>query len=223
MLYPEVAVSVFQAEIGQHASTSEGFLAWKESEQWLIAWHEKECVLDDLILHWWLWLQRYRSTTTMQRTLLEHSCRQASFLSFCLCGRPAIYTIYVPYISCIYSMYIYNYIHTWRAARNVERPPANNYVFEFILNWQNSFGTRNDLLYRCPPGGTQWYQWPPKPVDSGGLVISRFSVSRSTCITKQTDVGPKWPKHYPHFLGLQAPKWYLENSGGVPPLAVKLF
>ena len=127
MLYPEVAVSVFQAEIGQHASTSEGFLAWKESEQWLIAWHEKECVLDDLILHWWLWLQRYRSTTTMQRTLLEHSCRQASFLSFCLCGRPAIYTIYVPYISCIYSMYIYNYIHTWRAARNVKNAPTNNY------------------------------------------------------------------------------------------------
>ena len=35
-----------------------------------------------------------------------HSCWRASFLAFCLCGRPAIYTIYITYISCIYSMYI---------------------------------------------------------------------------------------------------------------------
>ena len=25
-------------------------------------------------------------------------------------------------------MYIYNYIHVWRAARNVKNPPANNYA-----------------------------------------------------------------------------------------------
>ena len=25
-------------------------------------------------------------------------------------------------------MYIYNYIHIWRAARNVKNPPANNYA-----------------------------------------------------------------------------------------------
>ena len=26
-------------------------------------------------------------------------------------------------------MYIYNYVHIWRAARNVKKPPANNYGF----------------------------------------------------------------------------------------------
>ena len=25
-------------------------------------------------------------------------------------------------------MYIYNYLHIWRAARNVKNPPANNYA-----------------------------------------------------------------------------------------------
>ena len=58
---------------------------------------------------------------------VPHSCWRASFLAFCLGGRPAIYNIYVPYISCMYSMYIYNYVHIWRAARNVKNPPANNY------------------------------------------------------------------------------------------------
>ena len=56
-----------------------------------------------------------------------HSCWRASFLAFCLGGRPAIYTIYIPYISMIYSMCTYNYIHIWRAARNVKNSPANNY------------------------------------------------------------------------------------------------
>ena len=60
--------------------------------------------------------------------LSHHSCWRASFLAFCLGGRPAIYTINIPYISFIYSMYIYNYLHIWRAARNVKNPPANNYV-----------------------------------------------------------------------------------------------
>ena len=61
-------------------------------------------------------------------TIQQHSCWRASFLAFCLGRRPAIYTIYIPYISFIYSMYIYNYLHIWRAARNVKNPPANNYV-----------------------------------------------------------------------------------------------
>ena len=43
-------------------------------------------------------------------------------------GRPAIYSIDIPYISLVYSMYIYKYIHILRAARNVNNPPANNYV-----------------------------------------------------------------------------------------------
>ena len=58
----------------------------------------------------------------------NHSCWLASFLAFCLGGRPAIYTIYIPYISLIYSIYIYNYMHIWRAARNVKTTPANNYA-----------------------------------------------------------------------------------------------
>ena len=58
---------------------------------------------------------------------LLHSCWRASFLAFCLGRRPAKYTIYIPYISFIYSMYIYNYIHIWQAARNVKNSPANNY------------------------------------------------------------------------------------------------
>ena len=36
----------------------------------------------------------------------QHSCWRASFLAFCLGGRPTIYTLYIPYISFIYSMYI---------------------------------------------------------------------------------------------------------------------
>ena len=62
----------------------------------------------------------------------QHSCWRAWFLAFCLGGRPAIYTRYIPYISFIYSMYIYNYMHVWRAARNVRDPPANNYAFQCI-------------------------------------------------------------------------------------------
>ena len=53
----------------------------------------------------------------------EHSCWQASFLAFC-----RIYIIYIPLISFIYSMYTYNYIHIWRAARTVKNPPASNYA-----------------------------------------------------------------------------------------------
>ena len=56
----------------------------------------------------------------------HHSCWRASFFAFCPGGRPAIYTIYIPYISLIYSIYIYNYMHIWRAARNVKTTPANN-------------------------------------------------------------------------------------------------
>ena len=36
----------------------------------------------------------------------QHCCWRASFMAFCLGGRPAIYTIYIPCILCIYSMYI---------------------------------------------------------------------------------------------------------------------
>ena len=54
----------------------------------------------------------------------RHSCWRASFLAVCLGGRPATYTIHIPYISCIYSMY--NYIDIWRAVHNVKNPPANN-------------------------------------------------------------------------------------------------
>ena len=31
-------------------------------------------------------------------------------------------------------MYIYKYVHTWRAARNVKRPPANNYDLYYANN-----------------------------------------------------------------------------------------
>ena len=58
----------------------------------------------------------------------HHSCWRASFLAFCLGGRPAICTIYIPDISFIYPMCIYNYLHLWRAARNVKNPPASNYA-----------------------------------------------------------------------------------------------
>ena len=64
---------------------------------------------------------------------MHHSCWRASFLGFCLGGRPAIYTIYIPYISFLYSMYIYNYMHIWQAARNVKNPPANSYAIHSIL------------------------------------------------------------------------------------------
>ena len=57
-----------------------------------------------------------------------HSCWRASVLAFCRGGRPVICIIYIPCISCTYSMYIYTYIHIWRAARNVKNLPANNYV-----------------------------------------------------------------------------------------------
>ena len=39
------------------------------------------------------------------------------------------HTLYTPFI---YSMYVYNYIHMWRAARNVKNPPANNYADQNI-------------------------------------------------------------------------------------------
>ena len=60
------------------------------------------------------------------------------FLAFCLGGRPTIYTIRIPPISLIYSMYIYNYSHVWRAARNCKNPPANNYGAShrpFFTSW----------------------------------------------------------------------------------------
>ena len=41
-----------------------------------------------------------------------------------------MYTIYIPYILFIYSMYIYNYIHILRGTRNVINSPANNYVLQ---------------------------------------------------------------------------------------------
>ena len=59
----------------------------------------------------------------------NHSCWWASFLACCLGGRPALYNIYIPHISLIYSMYIYNYMHIWRAGRNVKTTPANNYGY----------------------------------------------------------------------------------------------
>ena len=67
------------------------------------------------------------NSNNLPRPCRQHSCRRASFLAFCLCGRPAIYTIYKPYRSCIYSMLIYNYTHIWWATRNVKNPPANSY------------------------------------------------------------------------------------------------
>ena len=60
----------------------------------------------------------------------EHSCWRASFLASHLDGRPAKDTIYIPYISFMYSMYIYSYIHIWRADSSVNTPPANNYLQE---------------------------------------------------------------------------------------------
>ena len=30
-------------------------------------------------------------------------------------------------------MYIYNYLHIWRAARNVKNPPANNYGCKIVI------------------------------------------------------------------------------------------
>ena len=57
-----------------------------------------------------------------------HRCWRASFLAFCRGGQPAIYTIAIPYLSIVYSMYTYNYLHVWRAARKVKTPPADNYV-----------------------------------------------------------------------------------------------
>ena len=59
---------------------------------------------------------------TVIRDTTYHSCWRASFLAFCLCGRPAIYTIYIPYTSLIFSMYTYNYTHIWRAARKCQKP-----------------------------------------------------------------------------------------------------
>ena len=70
---------------------------------------------------------------------LGHSCWRASFLAFCLGGRPAIYTIYIPYISLIYSMYISNYMHIWRATRNVKITPANNYALGCIYPTIDAF------------------------------------------------------------------------------------
>ena len=69
-------------------------------------------------------LIRRNSSTTIGAP--HHSCWRASFLAFCLGGRPAIYTIYIPYTSFIYSMYIYNYIHTWLAACNVKNQFHSN-------------------------------------------------------------------------------------------------
>ena len=43
-----------------------------------------------------------------------------NFWLFVLAGGP-------PYIPFIYSMYICNYLHIWRAARNGKNPSANNY------------------------------------------------------------------------------------------------
>ena len=74
----------------------------------------------------------------------DHSCWRASFLAFCLGGRPAIYTINIPYISFIYSMYIYNYLHIWRAARNVQnRPPTT-----MLLTSLRTISLANSLM-RC--------------------------------------------------------------------------
>ena len=70
----------------------------------------------------------YLRGATSPRLVAYHSCSQPSFLAFCLDGLPAIYTIYIPCIPFIYSMYKCKYIHIWRAARNVKIPPAKNYV-----------------------------------------------------------------------------------------------
>ena len=61
---------------------------------------------------------------------------------FVLAGSPP-YILYIPYISFIYSMYVYNYIHIWQAARNVENPPASNYVSRVQLREKGSSIQRN--------------------------------------------------------------------------------
>ena len=53
---------------------------------------------------------------------------------------PAMYTIYIPYISLIYSMYIHKYIHIWRAAYNSRNLPAKNYRIR-------GFATHGDVQY----------------------------------------------------------------------------
>ena len=59
--------------------------------------------------------------------IAKHSCWRASFLAFCLGGRPAMYTMYIPYISCVYSMYIYTTIHIFGGppAMSKTRPPTS--------------------------------------------------------------------------------------------------
>ena len=85
-------------------------------------WRLKHRVCNDA------WSRLCVQRTSCQRCAMHHSCWRASFLAFCLGGRPAICTIYIPDISFTYPMYIYNYLHLWRAARNVKNPPANNYA-----------------------------------------------------------------------------------------------
>ena len=42
---------------------------------------------------------------------VNHSCWQAPFLAFLSFTGSWMYTMYIPYISCTYCMYIHNYIH----------------------------------------------------------------------------------------------------------------
>ena len=70
----------------------------------------------------------YTACRLLLTIVVDHSGWRASFLAFCL----GMYTIYIPCTSSVYSMYVYNYIHIWRAACNVQNPPANNYGSHWV-------------------------------------------------------------------------------------------
>ena len=60
--------------------------------------------------------------------LQRSCCWRESFLGFSSSASGWIYTVYIQYISRTYSLYIYNYIQIYRAARNDKGPPVNNYA-----------------------------------------------------------------------------------------------
>ena len=117
----------------------------------------------------WQWTSNrldflWRVPTWISTATYNHSCWRASFFTFCLGGRPVIYTIYKPYISFIYSMYIYNYILIWRAAHDVKHPPANNCDLQpgvYVCVWQIDQADVRDITHHTRGRlENTWYTWP---------------------------------------------------------------
>ena len=73
--------------------------------------------------------------------VVYHSCWRASFLAFCLGGRPAIYYIHTLYI--IYILYLYIRLYTYLACRPQCQQPARQQLCSMRVEPANTHEARN--------------------------------------------------------------------------------